>query len=166
MLACWTVLFDLFRPLDDLLEIIANDAVDSFPVLLWQIIECNGDFQHLQLFDLLFVFTDFGGYVELDFCSIGAVCGGLLFGEIPMFQSYRYAQPDELTAAVLGEYEGKRSQMVSVDSIFSTYNVDCLIFTDYASNKTRACDIHVFLYHTLYHKPRFQGILCHRKRRL
>ena len=125
MLACWTVLFDLFRPLDYLLEMIANDAVDSFPVQLWQIIECNGDFQYIQLFDFLFILTYFRGYWELNFRPVGAVGGGLLFGEIPVFQSYRYAQPDELTAAVLGEYEGKRGQMVSVDSIFSTYNVDC-----------------------------------------
>ena len=46
--------------------------------------------------------------MKLYFCSIGTVGGRLLLVEIPMHQSFRNAQTDELTAAVMGEYEGKR----------------------------------------------------------
>ena len=112
MFAGGTVLFDFFQAFDNLFEVLPDRAVDSFAVLFKQRIECNGNFQHLQLFDFLLVFTYFGSYLKLYFCSIGAVGGRLLFLKIPMFQQYRYAnrnaQTDELTAAVMGEYEGKR----------------------------------------------------------
>ena len=108
MFAGGTVLFYLFQSVDYLLEIIFNGAVDSFAVLFKKIIERNRDFQHLQLFDFLFVFTDFGGYLKLYFCSIGAVGGRLLFLKIPMFQQYRHTPTYELTAAVMGKDKGKR----------------------------------------------------------
>lgn len=47
-------------------------------------------------------------YLKLDFRAAGAILGRALFLKIPMFQSYRNAQTDELTAAVMGEYEVKR----------------------------------------------------------
>lgn len=50
--------------------------------------------------------------LKLDFRAAGVIFGRALFLKIPMFQQYRYAnrnaQTDELTAAVMGEYEGKR----------------------------------------------------------
>ena len=108
MFASGTILFDLFQSVDYLLEIISNGAVDSFAVLFKKIIERNRDFQHLQLFDFLFVFTDFGGDLKLYFCSIGAVGGRLLFLKIPMLQRNGYAQSYELTAAVMGKNKSKR----------------------------------------------------------
>ena len=108
MFAGGTVLFDFFQAFDNLFEVLPDRAVDSFAVLFKKRIECNGNFQHLQLFDFLLVFTYFGGYLELYFCSIGAVGGRLLFLKIPMLQSYRNAQSYELTAAVMGEYKSKR----------------------------------------------------------
>ena len=83
-------------------------TVDSFAVLFKKIIERNGDFQHLQLFDFLFVFSYFGGDLKLYFCSIGAVGGRLLFLKIPMLQRNGYAQSYELTAAVMGKNKSKR----------------------------------------------------------
>ena len=108
MFAGGTVLFDFFQAFDNLFEVLPDRAVDSFAVLFKQRIECNGNFQHLQLFDFLFVFSYFGGDLKLYFCSIGAVGGRLLFLKIPMLQSYRNAQTDELTAAVMGKDKGKR----------------------------------------------------------
>lgn len=41
-------------------------------------------------------------------CTVGTVLGGLLLVKIPMVQGYRDAQSDKFTAAVMGEYKGKR----------------------------------------------------------
>ena len=108
MFAGRTIFLDLFQSVDYLSEKVPYGAVDSFTVLFKKIIECNGNFQHLQLLNLLFVFTYFGGYLKLYFCSIGAVGGRLLFLKIPMFQRNGYAQSYELTAAVMGKDKGKR----------------------------------------------------------
>ena len=53
--------------------------------------------------------------------------------------------------------------MVSVDSVFATYNVDCHNLYGLRKQQNAIRVLHDFMYHTLYHKPRFQGILCHRK---
>ena len=82
--------------------------INKWATLFKQRIECNGNFQHLQLFDFPLVFTYLGGYLKLYFCSIGAVGGRLLLVEIPMHQSFRNAQTDELTAAVMGKDKSKR----------------------------------------------------------
>ena len=108
MFAGGTVLFNFFQAFDNLFEKVPYGAVDSFAVLFKKIIERNRDFQHLQLFDFLFVFTDFGGDLKLYFCSIGAVGGRLLFLKIPMLQRNGYAQSYELTAAVMGKNKSKR----------------------------------------------------------
>lgn len=42
-----------------------------------------------------------------------------------MLQRNGYTQTNELTTAVMGEYKAKRGQMVSVDSVFAVYYVDC-----------------------------------------
>ena len=86
MFAGGTVLFDFFQAFDNLFEVLPDRAVDSFAVL----------------------FTYLGGYLKLYFCSIGAVGGRLLLVEIPMHQSFRNAQTDELTAAVMGKDKSKR----------------------------------------------------------
>lgn len=46
--------------------------------------------------------------MKLYFHAVGAVPGGPLFVKVPMFQQYRHTQSDEFTAAVMGEYKGKR----------------------------------------------------------
>ena len=48
-------------------------------------------------------------YLKLDFRVAGAILGRALFLKIPMFEQYRHTQTNELTVAVMGEYEGKRS---------------------------------------------------------
>ena len=53
--------------------------------------------------------------------------------------------------------------MVSVDSVFATYNVDCHNLYGLRKQQNTIRVLHDFLCHTLYHKRRFQGILCHRK---
>ena len=53
--------------------------------------------------------------------------------------------------------------MVSVDSVFATYNVDCHNLYGLRKQQNAIRVLHDFLCHTLYHKRRFQGILCHRK---
>ena len=81
MFAGGTVLFNFFQAFDNLFEKVPYGAVDSFAVLFKKIIERNRDFQHLQLFDFLFVFTDFGGDLKLYFCSIGQSVVGCCFSK-------------------------------------------------------------------------------------
>lgn len=51
--------------------------------------------------------------------------------------------------------------MVSVDSVFATYNVDCHNLYGLRKQQNAMRVLHDFMYHTLYHKRRFQGILCY-----
>ena len=51
--------------------------------------------------------------------------------------------------------------MVSVDSVFATYDVDCHNLYGLRKQQNAIRVLHDFMYHTLYHKRRFQGILCY-----
>ena len=51
--------------------------------------------------------------------------------------------------------------MVSVDSVFATYDVDCHNLYGLRKQQNTIRVLHDFMYHTLYHKRRFQGILCY-----